>query len=204
MEMLLSRQKPWLSGPPSDARTTPRGPAWCPGGRTGQKALRTEPSSTRSTASHTAPAACRAASKECSQTAVSPSRKAKGPAPCSCSQRACTLRTYDHSCTRNTSASAAGCVLGCIQRRGSSSCERSTPRSGCSSTSSRRVFSGGAEAVSRSAGLQVRCRLHSGLDRIPVRPESSSVPTSSINCKPTVSPSRSVRMARARRRRSGT
>jgi hypothetical protein len=40
MAMLLSRQKPWL---PCGSRldvTTPSGPAWCPGGRTAQKALR--------------------------------------------------------------------------------------------------------------------------------------------------------------------
>lgn len=40
MATLLTRQKPWLPlGSLADG-TMPRGPAWWPGGRTAQKALR--------------------------------------------------------------------------------------------------------------------------------------------------------------------
>ena len=50
-------QKPWLEA----SASRPDTPAWCPGGRTTQKALRLRPRKTRSTAVFTAPAARRAA-----------------------------------------------------------------------------------------------------------------------------------------------
>ena len=39
MATLLSRQKPWEPWGSLAQVTTPVGPAWCPGGRTAQKAL---------------------------------------------------------------------------------------------------------------------------------------------------------------------
>ena len=39
MAMLFSRQKPWEPWGSLAQATTPPGPAWCPGGRTAQKAL---------------------------------------------------------------------------------------------------------------------------------------------------------------------
>lgn len=96
---LLSRQKPWVPLSSCSFSTMPRGPAWCPGGRTGQKALRTSPAMTRSAAAHTAPAARRAASQLAADTAVSESSslmEGSPPAPGSCAPpTACsTRRTY--------------------------------------------------------------------------------------------------------------
>ena len=67
MAALDRRQNPWLPGSSSSALTTPRMPAWCPGGRTAQKALRAVRAPgplahTASTDAHTAPAARKAAS----------------------------------------------------------------------------------------------------------------------------------------------
>lgn len=70
---LFSRQKPCVPLSSCSLRTIPRGPAWCPGGRTGQNAFRTSPESTRSAAAHTAPAARSAASHDDADTAVSES-----------------------------------------------------------------------------------------------------------------------------------
>jgi hypothetical protein len=49
----------------------PLTPAWCPGGRTQQKALRARPVTTASTAAQTEPAARRAAGREPTEKVVS-------------------------------------------------------------------------------------------------------------------------------------
>ena len=73
---LLSRQNPCEPYGSCSLVTTPRGPAWWPGGRTGQNALRHSPDTTRSIACVTAPAACIALSNERCETPVSASRSA--------------------------------------------------------------------------------------------------------------------------------
>eukprot|EP00962_Isochrysis_galbana_P000032 scaffold9_cov97-Isochrysis_galbana.AAC.5 len=72
MAAVEKRQKP-ADWPP----TAPRGPAWCPGGRTAQKAFlaRRGDAHTSRTASTAAPAARRAAVRECSVTSVSASMR---------------------------------------------------------------------------------------------------------------------------------
>ena len=66
MAAVESKQKP-ADCPP----TAPRGPAWWPGGRTAQKALRVRPRHTLRVASTAAPAARSAARYECCVTSVS-------------------------------------------------------------------------------------------------------------------------------------
>lgn len=75
--LLLHTTLPQLPASPDGSfllGTTPRGPAWWPGGLTAQKALAACPATTRSTARHTAAAARSATSKVWKLTAVSASR----------------------------------------------------------------------------------------------------------------------------------
>lgn len=105
MARLLSRQKPWLPFGSFLLATTPRGPAWCPGGRTAQKALAASPATTASTATQTAAAARSATWKDAWLMAVSGSR-------CAMAQGLSGM-PWHASCTREGQA-AEGCLVGCM------------------------------------------------------------------------------------------
>ena len=157
MDTLFTRQKPWLSGPPP--LTNPRGPAWWPGGRIGQKALRAAPLATMSTAWVTAPALCSAASNVFFETVVSPSRLsmplARSASLPTFSHTYWMLRMYDHSCTRSTSDMVALGASSTQVSLGARSAERREPLLVSMITASLLMFSGGAEGCSVSLGGHV-------------------------------------------------
>ena len=93
---LFKRQNPLEPSGSLTFVTLPAGPAWWPGGRVAQKTLRLSPSHTRRTASHTAPAACIAASNDAALTVVSGSSEPR-VSPSSELQSASIFRTYAYS-----------------------------------------------------------------------------------------------------------